>query len=184
MLHYFNTLNKDKPMKNFVAVLKSILIIFSFVSCAQAPKGEPTYDQSLFSGTFECPEYKGSDNKWNSSVQKKIQLNFEGIPIIIEKTNASNPHKHGPYTTRVTIADGLWRYTPLYRSGKLYPVKVKVEIKDKIMYWEAKYPEIKKDSGKIRKPSQGTGRVWLDKKGNLLAEGSHYTGTQVCKRLK
>lgn len=171
-------------MLSHLKISSLLVLLFASVSCTNLSKGITFQQDKLLTGTFECPGYQGKDNQWNPSISKKILLNFEGTPILLETTNSSNAHKYGSYTTRASIMDGQWRYATLFRAGKLYPIKAKAEIKNNVMYWEAQYPELKTKSGEIRKPKNGKGKVWIDKNGNLSSEGTHYTGVQTCKRVK
>lgn len=141
-------------------------------------------NKSGFSGQFSCPGYKGDDNEWNPSTETIEHQSINGINIIVIDSQGDVSEKTGPYTKTVMVADGKWRYSPLYRNNTVYPVKIKNEIKGNTFIWQAEYPELIDNKGKKRPATTGTGKFWMDQNGDKISTGSHYTGSIKCKRIK
>ena len=141
-------------------------------------------NKSIFSGQFSCPGYKGDDNEWNPSIDTVEHKVVNGVDIIVVDHQGDLSDKTGPYTKTTMVADGKWRYLPLYRNNTLYPVKVKNEISDNKLTWQAEYPELIDNKRKKRAATSGKGMIWIDQNGDKISTGSHYAGQIKCKRLK
>ena len=142
-------------------------------------------NNSGFSGKFSCPGYKGDDNEWEASEEIIEHRVVNGVDIIVEHPKGNLFNKLGPYKKVVMIIDGMWRYFPLYRNEKIYPAKVKNKfVGDNKVKWQAEYPELIDNKGKKRLASKGEGEFWIDKNGDKISTGSHYTGQIKCKRIK
>ena len=115
---------------------------------------------SDFSGKFSCPGYKGDDNEWEASEEIIEHRIVNGVDVIVLHPKGNLFNKLGPYKKIVMIIDGMWRYFPLYRNKKIYPVKVKNEfIDNNKVKWQAEYPELIDNIGQKRLASKGEGEV-------------------------
>lgn len=103
------------------------------------------------SGTYQCPEYNKPDNSWKAHKIKYAQGTLADVPILLSFTIDGLKEKTGPYDKDIAILDGLWRYSPFYRNGKLYPVKTKNWVKEGKIHWMAEYPEYIDNEGKLNK---------------------------------
>ena len=156
------------------------LICLSFSGCATFTTNN---NGSGFSGKFSCPGYKGENTEWEASEDISEHKIVNGVNVIVVDHQGKLSEKTGPYTKTVMIADGKWRYLPLYRNKKIYPVKIKTEFNDNKLIWQAEYPEFIDNKGKKRLAKSGKGMVWIDQNGDRMSTGSHYTGQIKCKRL-
>lgn len=171
---------KLKSMNSFF-VVELLFCVFLFGGCAIF---ETKGNSSVFSGQFSCPGYKGADNEWNPTIDTVEHKVVNGVNIIIVDHQGDLFEKTGPYTKTIIVADGMWRYAPLYRNNTVYPVKLKNEIKGNKLIWQAEYPELIDNKGKKRVATTGKGMIWIDQNGDKITTGSHYTGQIKCKRLK
>ena len=176
-----------KYVKSFIVIKLSFVFLLSGISllfsgCATFITKSSSH--SSFSGQFSCPSYKGNDNEWNSSIDTVEHKVVNGVDIIVVDHQGDLFDKTGPYTKTVMVADGKWRYAPLYRNNTIYPVKLKTEINGSKLKWQAEYPELIDNKGQKRFATSGKGMVWIDQNGDKITTGSHYTGQIKCKRLK
>ena len=157
-----------------------IAYFLSYPSFAQGPTVTGPVN---LTGIYDCPAYEAKDNSWNAHRMIIDQKELAGVMIIVTQTTGGDlSDKLGPYKFSVAVADNLWRFEPLYRHNKLYPLKTKTAIVDGRVRWEADYPAYTDNAGKKRKPHKGSGNMRLDTEGNLVSEATHFTGMYVCKK--
>ena len=166
--------------------MKLALIIFIFLIgllCSGCATTKVSNSVSAFSGKFSCPSYKGEDNEWEAYEAIIVHKVVNGVDIIVTERTGNLYDKMGPYTKMVQIVDGMWRYSPFYRNKTLYPVKVKTELKNNKLTWQAEYPDYIDNKGIKRPASIGQGVSWTDQNGDKISTASHFTGQFKCKRL-